>query len=137
MVARCAAVARLQRCRRRVRRRGRQARLTLTWEVAQVCFTAAEQVAMVASEVRESHGVGAVLAEAVNPRLSHGAPDDAGPPPVAVVTFDAPKTVQAIPGWHRSGDLHTGYLYLLVTDWSGEGVQRITSCGSRVGGRRS
>lgn len=99
-----------------------EARLTLTWEVAQVCFTAADQVSMMAAEVRESHGVGAVLPEVISPRLIHGTPQDLGPLPVAVVTFDEPKSVQAIPGGTGRGrwvDLHSGYLYLRVTDRRG------------------
>ncbi len=99
-----------------------QARLTLAWEVAHLGFTAADQVAMMADEVRESHGVGVVLPEVVSPRLIHGAPEDMGPLPVAVVTFHEPKTVQAIPGGTGRGrwvDLQTGYLYLRITDRRG------------------
>lgn len=82
-----------------------QARLTLTWALAQVCFDALGQVAMMAAEVRESHGVagGGTGGDQPPPQLSHGAVEELGPLRVAVVTFDEPKTVQEIPGGHRSG----------------------------------
>ena len=105
------------------------ARLTVSWNVAQISFTAADQVAHLAGEFRAMTGVSAVLPAQVHPRSIHGNPDQVGPLPIALVTFDRPRPVTVIPGkTTRDGavvarwmDVTTGYLSLRVVDKQGWG----------------
>lgn len=100
------------------------ARVTVSWEVAQIHFTAADQVASLAAQMRDTTGVSAVLPPRVHTRSIHGRPDQIGPLPVALVTFTEPRTVRVVPGSTildggqvvRWADVSTGYLLLRVVD---------------------